>query len=200
MPQRRAVVHAGASAYGCRMPGVSCPPASSPSLCVCVCVCVDTVRLYTTLVPVRLCVTAAPCLEECSTRRAVGRATPHVHTHHALVTASTPCEGWSTVPGGCGAARCSYSTEVLVAPQQQEGEGRGRARDCSLRRPCPDRDRRGGAPAHQGTARTGTAHRHRHQRTPRPSPLHRQPLLHLVCVFEGTRSLSAIISGPCPTA
>ena len=78
--------------------------------------------------------------------------------------------------------RCSYSTEVEVVAPQEEGERRGRARDCSLRRPCPDRDRRGGAPAHHGTARTGTAHRHRHQRTPRPSPLHRHPSSHRVCL------------------
>ena len=83
------------------------------------------------------------------TRRAVGRATPHAHTHCPLVTASA-------VRGVEHGTRCS-STEVEVVDTQQEGERRGRERDCSLRSRAQT-EAEAAAHPHTGTVRTGTAH------------------------------------------
>ena len=87
------LVPVGASAYGCRTPDVNCPPATSLVVCG--------------SPPVRASYKGAVPGTQGSIRSALGRATPSVYTHHALVIACASCEGRSTVPGACGAARWS---------------------------------------------------------------------------------------------
>ena len=121
------------------------------------------------------------------TRRAVGRATPHAHTHCPLVTASA-------VRGVEHGTRCS-STEVEVVAPQQEGERRGRERDCSLRSRAQT-EAEAAAHPHTGTVRTGTAHTQAPTSSASPSsppPPHPAPHKPQVCHTHAAKKCGALL-------